>query len=281
VSGALVVVATPIGNLGDVTRRALEVLAEADVIYCEDTRHTRQLLSAHEIPARGRLVALHEHNEASLCEEIVSRVAAGQTAALVTDAGTPGVSDPGERVVAAVAAAGLRVTTAPGVSAAIAALSVSGLSMDRFVMEGFLPRRAGERAERIESWRQEPRTTVLYESPQRLVATLGELAGHLGDRRASVVRELTKFHEEVVRGTLTELAEVFSAREVRGEVVVVLEGAASAPPSGDEVVRQALAEEFAAGASTRDAASSVAATFGVAHRRVYELALELRRSDEG
>ncbi len=164
-AGELVLVATPLGNLGDLSPRAQELLARADAIYCEDTRRSRTLLSAHGIPAGGRLHALHEHNEARESERVRDRVAAGELVVLVSDAGTPGISDPGARAVATVVRAGLRVTTAPGPSAVIAALSVSGLPTERFVMEGFLPRKSGERAEWYRQWEFEERTVVFYESP--------------------------------------------------------------------------------------------------------------------
>jgi len=159
-AGQLVVVATPLGNLGDISRRALELLASADVVYCEDTRHSRTLFSANDIPVHGRLRALHEHNEASLCEEVVGRVQNGEVVVLISDAGTPGISDPGSRVVAAVSEAGLVVTTAPGPSAVIAALTISGLATERFCMEGFVPRKRGEREALYAQWARETRTIV-------------------------------------------------------------------------------------------------------------------------
>jgi 16S rRNA (cytidine1402-2'-O)-methyltransferase len=272
----LVVVATPLGNLGDISRRALEFLADADVIYCEDTRHSSKLFSAHAIAVRSRLESLHQHNEASQCEGIIARVSAGQTVVLMSDAGTPGISDPGSRVVAAVAAAGLAVTTAPGPSAVIAALSVSGLDTDRFVMDGFLARKRGERELLYDQWAHEMRTIVLYESPQRLASTLVELAERFPSRRAVVARELTKLHEEIVRGTLVHLAEVFGSREVLGEIVVLLEGGEPAPALDEATLRVALADHLASGASVRDAVSQVAEEFGTSHRESYRIALELR-----
>ena len=197
--GQLVVVATPLGNLGDISRRALELLAGADVVYCEDTRRSSTLFSANDIPVMGRLRALHEHNEASLCDQVVTEVMEGKVVVLVSDAGTPGISDPGSRVVAAVAAAGLEVTTAPGPSAVVAALSISGLPTERFVMEGFIPRKAGERRALYEQWRHESRTIVFYESPQRLATTLREMSELFAERRCCVAREMTKLHEEVLR----------------------------------------------------------------------------------
>ena len=279
VFGELVVVATPIGNLGDISRRALELLTSADVVYCEDTRHSRTLFSAHGIPVKGRLHSLHEHNEVSQCEDIVARVREGQVVVLISDAGTPGISDPGSRVVAAVAEAGLRVTTAPGPAAVIAALTISGLATDRFVMEGFVGRKVGERELLFRQWIHEPRTIVFYESPQRLSTTLNELRVHFADRRVAVVREITKFHEEVVRGTVREVADIFGARDVLGEIVVVLAGAPAALAVDDETVRAALVDQMASGLSVRDAVSYVADTLGVAHRSAYQLALQLRASE--
>ena len=279
VLGELVVVATPIGNLGDISRRALELLTSADVIYCEDTRHSRTLFSAHGIAVKGRLHSLHEHNEVSQCEDIVGRVRDGQVVVLISDAGTPGISDPGSRVVAAVAQAGLRVTTAPGPAAVIAALTISGLATDRFVMEGFIGRKLGEREELYRQWAHEPRTIVFYESPQRLQVTLRELATHFADRSIAVVREITKLHEEVVRGSVDEVAATFAQRDVLGEIVVVLAGAPAASAIGDDTVRGALEEQLASGVSVRDAVSYVADTLGVAHRHAYQLALQLRAGE--
>lgn len=276
-AGQLVLVATPLGNLGDLSRRALELFRDADVIYCEDTRHSRVLFSANDIPTGRRLLSLHEHNEASQSEQIVARVRAGELVVLVSDAGTPGISDPGGRAVAAVLAAGLRVTTAPGPSAVITALSISGLASERFVMEGFLPRKLGERQRRYEQWANEERTVVFYESPQRLASVLQELTALFPERRVVVARELTKLHEELVRGTLEEVASIFAARDVVGEIVVVLEGETLEVPVDDDVVVAALHEQWNEGATTRDAVDYVAETLGVPRRDVYQLALEARK----
>jgi 16S rRNA (cytidine1402-2'-O)-methyltransferase len=278
--GQLVIVATPLGNLGDISRRALELLASADLVYCEDTRRSSTLFSANDIPVRGRLRALHEHNEASLCDQIVTEVLDGKVVVLVSDAGTPGISDPGSRVVAAVAAAGFDVTTAPGPSAVVAALSISGLPTERFIMEGFIPRKVGERNALFEQWRHETRTVVFYESPQRLATTLHEMVERFGDRRCCVAREITKLHEEVLRGTLAELSELVATRDVVGEIVVVLEGTHNVAVVDDRDVSRALLEQLASGASTRDAVSYVEETLGVSHRLVYQLALALRADDK-
>lgn len=274
--GQLVVVATPLGNLGDISRRALELLATADVVYCEDTRHSRTLFSAHAIAIHGRLQSLHEHNEASLCDEVVARVRGGEVVVLISDAGTPAISDPGARVIAAVADAGLVVTTAPGPSAVVAALTISGLPTDRFCMEGFVPRKYGERALLFAQWAREERTIVFYESPQRLANTLDELSRLFAGRRVAVAREITKLHEEVIRGTLEEVAALLSSRDVLGEVVVVLEGATPAAPIDEATVRRALLDQINDGVSVRDAVASVAEALGVAHRDTYRIALEVR-----
>jgi len=274
--GQLMVVATPIGNLGDLSPRALSLLGDADVVYCEDTRHSRTLFSAHDISPRHRLQALHEHNEVAVSVEVVDRVARGELVVLISDAGTPGISDPGAKVVAAVLDAGLRVSTAPGPTAVIGALSISGLPTDRFVMEGFVGRKAGERAQTYETWRREERTIVFYESPQRVATTLGELAHRFPARRVAVVRELTKLHEEVLRGSVLEVAAIVGQREVLGEIVVVLEGAPEQAPVGDDVVSAALEENFERGMTLRDAVAHVVDDLGVAHRETYAMALRLR-----
>jgi 16S rRNA (cytidine1402-2'-O)-methyltransferase len=275
--GQLVLVATPIGNLGDLSPRALELFRSADVIYCEDTRHSRVLFSANGISSGGRLQALHEHNEVAQSEHVVTRVREGQLVVLISDAGTPGISDPGARVVAAVAAAGLRVSTAPGPSAVVAALSISGLPTERFVMEGFMPRKANERVRLFSTWAEEERTIVFYESPQRLAGVLSELAQTFPDRRVAVVRELTKLHEEVIRGTTREVAAVLEQRVILGEIVVVLEGGEPVIDVDDELVRRALREQFSSGVSTRDAVDFVSETLGASHRVVYQMALEVKK----
>jgi 16S rRNA (cytidine1402-2'-O)-methyltransferase len=274
VTGALVLVATPIGNLGDVAERARVVLSTADVVCCEDTRRTRALLTALSIPAGRRLVSVHAHNESQKAVWVAARIEEGATVAYVTDAGTPGISDPGARLVAEVVARGQSVTVVPGPSAAIAALVVSGLPTERFCVEGFLPRKGAERTERLAALRVEPRTAVLFEAASRLAATLRDLAGALGDRPAAMCRELTKLHEEVRRGSLSELADaVASAAPPRGEVVVVIGGAAARRADDDEVAR-AVAAELEGGATVRDTASAVATTLGVSKRRAYEAALK-------
>lgn len=279
VAGRIVLVATPIGNLGDLSPRAKETLAGADVICCEDTRHTRKLLTAAGI--RGvPLVALHAHNEAAMATRVVARAQAGETVAVVSDAGMPGVSDPGQRVVAAAAAADVTVAIIPGPSAGLAALVLSGLPTERFCFEGFLPRQGGARRARLAEIAAEPRTVIVYESPHRLLRTLEDLAGALaGQRPVALVRELTKLHEEVWRGPLADAVTRARDGEQRGEWVVVI-GGASEPEVGDEEILAALDVRLAAGAEPKAAVAAVTVELGVPRRRVYTLALHLRRDPE-
>jgi 16S rRNA (cytidine1402-2'-O)-methyltransferase len=272
-----VLVATPIGNLGDLSPRAIEELRTADVVAAEDTRRTRTLLTHAGIPAAGRLRAVHAHNEHTEAARIVALIRDGARVAYVSDAGTPGVSDPGERLVRACLDAGLAVEVVPGPSAVLAALVVSGLPTTPFVFEGFLARKGGVRAERIAAMRTASATSVLFESPLRVAATLAELRDALGgERRAVVARELTKLHEEVLRGTLAELAERVADRAPRGEcVIVVAPAAAGTTPVADSDIRVALRRALDSGASRRDAAAGVAAELGVAKRRAYELAVAI------
>jgi 16S rRNA (cytidine1402-2'-O)-methyltransferase len=265
-------VGTPIGNLGDLSPRAVEVLASADVVACEDTRRTGRLLAAAGVRARA-LLAVHDHNEAAQVGAIVGRLRAGEVVAVVTDAGTPGISDPGERLVRAASAAGIEVRVVPGPSAAITGLVASGLPTGRFVFEGFLPRKGSGRSERLAALAPERRTVVLYEAPHRLARTLADLAQACGgDRRVALARELTKLHEEVWRGTLAEAVERCATVAPRGEYVVVVEGAPEPEGVGDAEVAAAVAERLARGASRRDAVAEVADVLGVARRRVYDLA---------
>jgi 16S rRNA (cytidine1402-2'-O)-methyltransferase len=274
VTGRLVLVATPLGNMADLQPRAVSVLASADVIACEDTRMTGKLLQLAGVGSRP-LIAVHEHNEASMVEPILDRLRRGETVALVTDAGLPGISDPGERLVRAAAEAGFTVSVVPGPSAAVAALVISGLPTGRFVFEGFLPRKGSERAARLTDIAASSRTVVLYEAPHRIRATLADLARVCGGaRRVVLVRELTKLHEEVWRGTLETATAI--AADPRGEYVVVLEGAPEAPPVTDEDIETTLAGWFAGGADRRTAVAEVAASMDVPKRRVYEAALRLR-----
>ena len=285
--GQLVLVATPIGNLGDLSPRAREVLATADLICCEDTRRTRALLSAMGITASGpagdRLLSLHGHNEAARLERVAASVAGGATVAVVSDAGTPGISDPGAWLAARLAERGETVSTVPGPSSVLGALVVSGLAIDRFCVEGFLPRKGLERRRRLAALMADERTSVVLEAPARVAATLSELAALDSHRPVAVVRELTKVHEEVWRGPLGDAATAFASRPLRGEVVMVIGGApAPAPAAEAEVhaaVRAALADDPSAG--PRQVADRVAASLGVPRRRAYEAALRIRASADG
>ena len=276
-AGTLSLVGTPIGNLGDLSPRAREALAAADVIACEDTRRTRALLTHLGIGGK-RLVSLFEGNEERRIPGLLEEVRAGRDVAVVTDGGMPGLSDPGFRLVRAALEEDLEVDVVPGPSAAVAALVVSGLPADRFVFEGFLPRKPGQRRARLRALLDEPRTIVLFESPRRFGAMLRDAADLLGDRPAAVAREMTKVHGTVARGTLPELAERFRGEEVRGEVTVVIGGSPTeaAGPTPEELATRvrALTE---AGISRRDAVLRVAEETGASRRQVYEAALRNER----
>lgn len=272
--GTLWLVGTPIGNLGDVTERAVRTLEAADVIACEDTRRTRKLLSYLGVSA-GRLVTLNEGNERRQVPFLLDHLRAGRSVAVVSDAGMPGLSDPGYRLVVACAAEDIPVDVVPGPSAAIAALVISGLPAARFAFEGFLPRKAGERRARLSSLAQDPRTVVVFESPRRVQDLLADAVAALGDRRAVVVRELTKIHQEVLRARLSELPSRL-AEEVLGEVVVVIEGAAQAPAADIEALGLRVEELSAAGMPRKEAAARVAEEAGVSKRALYEASLRRR-----
>jgi len=266
-AGVLHVVATPIGNLGDLSERARETLASADLVLAEDTRRTGKLLASVGVEARMR--SMFEGNERRRTEEVLAALRDGQTVALVSDGGTPLVSDPGYPLVRACIDEGIEVRVVPGPSAAIAALVVSGFPTDRFVFEGFLPRTAGDRRARLAALTDEPRTVVLYESPRRLATLLGELAAIDADRRVAVCRELTKLHEEVRRGSVAELRAKLGEVPVKGEVVVVLEGrSADVPADVDAAVAQAR-DLVADGARKREAAHRVAERTGVPANAIY------------
>jgi len=276
----LYLVATPIGNLGDITLRALEVLAGADVIACEDTRVTRKLIERYGITTT--LTAYHEHNAAEARPKLLARLAGDQAIALVSDAGTPLISDPGYKLVRAACEAGHSVTALPGPSSVLAALSVAGLPTDRFFFEGFLPPKQAARQKRAAVLANIPSTLVMFESGPRVAAMLADLAAAFGKRTAAVCRELTKLHEEVKRGDLETLAHEYTAgAETRGEFVIVV-----APPAEeeeisdnvDELLRQALRR-----VSVKDAVGEVALVTGRPRREVYQRALNLSRdvADDG
>ncbi|MFN0027502.1 MAG: 16S rRNA (cytidine(1402)-2'-O)-methyltransferase [Acidimicrobiales bacterium] len=279
---ALVLVATPIGNMGDLSRRAAEELAGADLIACEDTRRTGRLLQLSGIGPRP-LLRIDEHTEIERTPRIIDRLADGARVVLVSDAGTPALSDPGERLVRAVLAAGHPVEVIPGPCAAITALVGSGLPAGRFCFEGFLPRRGGPRRAQLAQLATEARTMVFYESPHRLAATLTDLIGAFGpDRPLTVARELTKLHEQWWRGSLRDALAWAQQGPVRGEVVLVVAGA---PPASTDTARSdletALVDALAGGASVRDAASEVAGALGVNRRQAYQMALRIAGRSAG
>ncbi len=280
----LYVVATPIGNLDDVTLRALRVLRDADVIAAEDTRHTRQLLEHHGIPARGRLVAYHDHVEAERADELVLRLASGESVALVSDAGTPLIADPGYRLTRAALQAGLRVVPVPGPSSPVALLSCAGLPTDRFTFAGFMPAKSAARQRAIAELADRTETLLLLESPHRLGATLADLAAVLGDREAVLGRELTKRFEEVRRGTLATLAARYGDQgdgEARGEIVLAIAGR-SAERAKDEEVEEQLDEMLRAGLDAGEPLATVAreaaARLGIPRRVAYQRGLALKES---
>jgi len=291
-AGTLYVCATPIGNLSDVTLRVLDVISRVDVVAAEDTRLTRKFLSHYNMSKN--LISYHEHNRFRAGEQILGLLRGGSDVALVTDSGMPAISDPGQDLVAAAIEAGLDVQVIPGPNAALTALVLSGLSTDRFVFEGFLPRKGTERAERLEQLSREPRTVIIYESPQRVVKTLEDLYRHLGgERRCSLSREMTKKFEETIRGTVSSVLQSISGREVKGECVLVVAGAeaeesgqASEPARSDcvnqdlESMVRAYADAIvSAGSSRRDAAVRISAALGRPWRQIYRLITDV--SDGG
>lgn len=267
----IILAATPIGNLGDASRRLVALLSEAEVVAAEDTRTTQRLYAALGIENRPRLIAFHDHNERRRAAELVE-LAREQDVVVLSDAGMPTVSDPGYGLVAAAAAAGVAVTAVPGPSAVLTALAVSGLPTDRFAFEGFVARKPGERSRALASLADERRTMVFFEAPTRVAQTLVDMAAAFGEgRRASVSRELTKLHEETARGTLAELAE-WASDGVRGELVIVVAGAEPREASLDDALARvrALVED---GVRMKDAARDVAAATGLASRDLYQAAI--------
>ena len=277
--GTLVLVATPIGNLGDLSPRAVEALREADVIAAEDTRVVRRLLAHSGIASGHRLRAVHARNERTEAQRIVEEILGGARVVYASDAGMPGISDPGEVLVRACVEAGVPVTVVPGPSALLAALVLSALPTGRFAFEGFLPRKGPQRRERIAAIAAATVTTVVFESPRRVIATLGDLTEALGpDREVAVAREITKVFEEVRRGPMGEVAGAVSAAgEPRGEHVIVIGPAGPvAVVVGDDEIEAALADALGRGSSVRDAAAEVSGTLGVSKRRAYDLAIRAR-----
>lgn len=272
----LYLVATPIGNMGDITLRAIETLRAADVVACEDTRVTGRLLT--RLGLRRPLVAYHDHNAEKAGTDLIDRLSRGAVVALVSDAGTPLVSDPGFRLVRACVEAGVAVTAVPGASAALTALQLSALPSDRFLFAGFLPNREQARRQALRELAEVPATLIFYESPNRLGAALADMAAILGPRPAAMIRELTKLYEQVVRADLAQLADRYGGETVKGEVVVVVGPPAAEAEASAATVEARLRAALDGGASVKDAAALVAAETGHPRREIYALALRLERS---
>ncbi|MFC3806896.1 16S rRNA (cytidine(1402)-2'-O)-methyltransferase [Terrabacter sp. MAHUQ-38] len=274
-TGTLVLAATPIGDPRDAAPRLADELATADIVAAEDTRRLRRLLADLGVTPSGSVVSYHEHNEAARTPELVERLGMGARVVVVTDAGMPSVSDPGYRLVAAAVEADVRVTCVPGPSAVLMALAVSGLPVDRFCFDGFLPRKPGERARVLADVADERRTIVFFEAPHRLADTLAAMRDAFGaDRRAAVCRELTKTYEEVRRGTLTELAE-WAEAGVKGEITIVVAGAERVAPSLEDAVA-GIRQRVEAGERLKDVAADVSAHTGLSKKALYDASLAAR-----
>ncbi|WP_244250621.1 16S rRNA (cytidine(1402)-2'-O)-methyltransferase [Arthrobacter crystallopoietes] len=275
--GQIVLAGTPIGNIGDASTRLVELLQTADIVAAEDTRRLHKLLHALGITAAGKIISYHEHNEATRTAELLELIRGGKTLIMVTDAGMPAVSDPGFRLVEAAVEDGVVVTAIPGPSAVLTALALSGLPTDRFTFEGFLPRKAGERSARLSDLADEKRTMVFFEAPHRLEPMLRALDTSFGpDRRVAVCRELTKLHEEVLRGPVRELLEWAESSEVRGEIAVVVAGAPDAEPEQAEGHVAAVNELISQGSRLKDAVAAVAADARISKRELYSAVLAAR-----
>lgn len=274
-AAGLYLVATPIGNLGDITLRALAVLAEADTVYCEDTRHSGVLM--HHFGLKARLKPYHEHNAEEQRPRVLAELQEGKRVALISDAGTPLVSDPGYKLVREACDAGHAVVAIPGASALLTGIVVSALPTDSFFFAGFLPPKSAARRARIKELQRVPATLVFFEAPQRVADCLADLQAELGNRPAAIARELTKLHEEIARGTLETLAHEFSSRTTKGECVIVV-GPPVVAEASEADIRARLVSELAR-ASLRDAAKTVADELGVAKSRVYEMGLKLKSDD--
>lgn len=275
-AGVLFVVGTPIGNLQDISARALEVLRSVSFIVCEDTRHSRALLAHYGISRE--MVSLPAFAERQRAGRILDRLTAGEDCALITDAGSPGISDPGQVLVSGAIERGIRVSPIPGPSAAVAALSVSGLPSARFYFLGFLPRKSADRTKLLAEVEALRATLVIFESPRRLASTLKELHAALGPRRACVARELTKIYEEVAWGTLAELAARYEGEEPRGEIAIVVEGSGEARRWSEDKVRSAIEEGMARGERLKELCRAVAARSGWPAQALYRLGLSLRKA---
>lgn len=277
--GILYIVPTPIGNLEDITLRALRVLKEVELIAAEDTRHTQHLLSHFGI--KTALTSYHEHNERDKARTLVERLKNGASIALVADAGTPAISDPGYRIVVEAVRAGIQVVPLPGASALTTALCASGLPTDRFLFEGFLPAKLQERKAKLQSLRGETVTMVFYEAPHRLMDALGDMLKIFGDREIAVARELTKLHEEFVRGKLSDVTGALSDRDIRGEIVLVVQGAAGEAQVSDADLQAMIRQLAGDGMGVKAIAELLGERYGLAKKEVYKLTLDLKAPKRG
>jgi 16S rRNA (cytidine1402-2'-O)-methyltransferase len=282
-SGVLYVVATPIGNQDDITLRALKILNRVDGIAAEDTRHTGRFLSHHGITTR--LISYHEHNERVKTPALINQLVSGESLALVTDAGTPAVSDPGYRLVKAAVESGIQVVPVPGVSAAITALSVGGLPTDSFIFVGFPAKKTAKRIQQLQSLADEERTLIFYESPKRIAAFLQEINETLGNRKAVLGREMTKLHEEFVRGAVSEILETLSGRSaIKGECTLLIAGKAEDEftdiAADPQDLRDKIAAEMAGGTRLTDVSRELSAILGISRKKIYEIALKIKNDKE-
>ena len=277
-AGVLYIVATPIGNLEDITLRALRILKEVDLIAAEDTRHTRILLGHYDI--RTPLTSYHEHNERTKAQPLVERLLGGENIALVSDAGTPAISDPGYRLVVDAIHAGIRVIPLPGAAALAAALSASGLPTDRFAFEGFLPAKKQQRRARLQELKNDARTLVFYEAPHRLNESLQDMQQIMGEREIVVGRELSKVHEEFLRGTVSEVVARFADREVKGEITIVVRGCTDESQVSEENIGTEIRRLIDEGMGMKDISELLGERYHVSKRQIYQLALKLK-SEKG
>ena len=273
-SGSLYIVPTPIGNLEDITFRAVRVLKEVDLIAAEDTRHTQVLLNHYDI--RTSVTSYHEHNERGKARELVEQLRQGRSIALLSDAGTPMISDPGYRLVVEAIRAGVQVIPLPGPSAVTAALSAAGLPTDRFGFEGFLPAKKSERRSALEGLKKDTKTLIFYEAPHRLKETLADMAEIFGDREVAIGREISKVHEEFLRGALREILATVEQQTVRGEITLVVQGATSGAPVSEEGVISEIRQLAENGMRVKEISELVGAHHGISKREVYRLALRVK-----
>jgi 16S rRNA (cytidine1402-2'-O)-methyltransferase len=275
-AGILYVVATPIGNLEDITLRAVRILKEVDLIAAEDTRHTQILLNHYDI--HTPLTSYHEHNERTKAQSLVERLVRGENVALLCDAGTPAISDPGYRLVIEATRAGVKVVPLPGASALAAALSVSALPTDRFVFEGFLPAKKQERITKLEALRSETRTLIFYEAPHRLMESLQDLQQILGDREIVVAREVSKVHEEFLRGTLNKIIAQLAGQTVKGEITLVVHGSTNEPGVAENEIEAEIRRLAEGGVGVKAISEFLSDRYHLSKRKIYQIALQLRKS---